>query len=326
MRKRSTAVVAAAVLVVSGAAVADAVRNGLSGGDRDAPTVERTSVARTEQAETSGAHELATEGVTGFLYVGVRSQEGCDLRTLSLMTLQVVTALAIPACRFRVSPNAQQLAVGQPCPASSFSMVSLRTREVYRVVRGCAPTWRRSAGFGLTFVDRSGSVVAQDPYCLGVANCLRVVLSSDRLKRELSRVAPRDVRPPFAVREVAWATKRRLGVLVRQQTGMDFVAFFERGRLLRAPELFGRRLAGLKTVPGAAGVTVSGVYGTLRFDGNGRFVQPLGPLDARTFAFSPGRAWFAAARPTGSACVYRSGRPEFPIECMRVDAVELEWG
>jgi hypothetical protein len=293
---RRSAPILAALVVIGIAATVDALRS-----DGDAPR-ERVRSAAT----TSPAAKLRLAGVTGELYFTVRTEAGCRLRAVSLPTLQDAASFEVRWCRFDLSRDGNVLA-GPPCPGRTFEVRSVD--ELSSSWAGCAPAWKPDGA--LTFV-RNGDVVT--PKEVLVRNVARFAENALGQSRRL------------VVRQLAWLSDTRLAVLISGRAAdPGVVIVIEGGRVVFEPIFAGSRST-IDVLRYTEEIFIDGQI----FDSRGNFVSasrfPFGDVAAVTD--SPGRRWFAVARP-GSVCIYEETDPppreRFPITCLEADAVDLAW-
>jgi hypothetical protein len=322
MRIRATALLVAGVAVLALAATIDALR-----GDGDEKDPERPRPATTTTGPTateSAAQELERAGVSGTLYLTIRSGPGCDYRATALPSLESAGSGFLQRCRFAVSPDGRRVAEVATCPDNRASLVrNLLNPEVADAFRGCSAAWKPGGAF--TYVS-GGAVVVASIDCLGAAGCLRVVIPRDAVARGVRRIGPG--LDPASVAQIEWLTASRLAVVVRIDRDTESIVLFERRRPIQTVD---------PTVPPHSHLEVDadrkeihvggrGLGGFFTFNFNGGFVDgdriPFG--DAAAIAYSPDGRWLALARP-GNVCIYPRVESDFPVGCIEGDAQDLAW-
>jgi hypothetical protein len=297
VRRRGSAIVAAAVALVAVVAAVDAIR-GSSGAADDAPS----------QAAPTAARKLEARGIHGVLHVTVRRGDGCRLESVRLPDLERSGEREVPSCRVRVS-EAGNVAVGDPCPADEL-VVLTATGTID--LEGCAPAWRPDGT--LTFV-RNGSVVALTPRCGPVAACIETLVPKSRL--------------PGPIVDLAWVSDVGAAMLVirDQGNGRSLVIVLDRTVVGDV----GPQPASLQAVPGGFGLRIArnSLAGVFHVDRRGRVPRvqylPRSLADGRALAVSPDRRWVASTS-RGKLEIYRLGvaRPLDPVE-LPLDVADVGW-
>ena len=318
MRNRSSAVLVAALLVLAGVAVADAVR-----GTGEPQTTRSTRMRPvTTSPPTTPAEALADARLAGVLYATVRRGDVCDFQAIALPELAATTLFPVRACRLRVSPDLERVAFGAACPARRIDLHEIESDELV-ALDGCAPAWRPDGR--LTFVRAGDVVVAERAECAVEGGCVSVALSDEELAAALQPLFDVRFANRFLLREIAWFTSTRLIAVVRGLPRREeFVVTFERDRLVGRPDVFAPSFARLRVLPRAEEAIVATVNGFSAVRADGQFLGRRSPGDVRAIAYSPDERAFAAASP-GNVCFYRSGRTNFDVACLPVDAADAEW-
>jgi hypothetical protein len=315
------------VILIAVAAAIDALR-------AEDPAEEPSGNAPQRATKASSSRNLERAGVSGALYIAIPQADGCELRDVRLPTLALAGSLGMGVCRVSLSPDGRHVAEAYECPGRDSLIHDLLVPSLARFFRGCAPAWKPDGTF--TFVRGGDVVAARELDCLGAVGCLRVVLAKREIERGLRPIATAYGARSVTIRLVDWLSDTRLVSIVRLGTRprLEFLSIFERSRHVGVPGFRQSREPGFpfsvselqasserqEIIAGATG------RGFFAFDRRGRFrnTNPFPFADTVAATQSPDGRWRAIARPE-SVCIWSQTEPRFPIDCLRVDAVDLAW-
>jgi hypothetical protein len=316
MRIRATAVVVTAVAVLALAATIDALRRD---GEGEAPRRVRSAAPTATQ---SASRDLEREGVSGLLYLTVRTAAVCEFRVYALPRLTITSGGGLATCRFQVSPDGRHIAELHECPAREGLLRELFDPSIARAFPGCAAAWKPDGT--LTYVSRGAVVEAESLDCLGAVGCARAILSRRAVARGAARLGTRF--RSALLTQTEWLTGMRMAAVVRDGSNAESIVFFQ-GR--KPDGVLGFPFAlhtHVEAVPRRREILVGGRgQGMFAFPYEGRSGSPNQvPFgDAAAVAESPDGRWLALARP-GNACIYRR-RDESVVGCIPADAQDLTW-
>jgi hypothetical protein len=313
MRHRATALVIGAVVVLVGAAVVDAIRTA-DGSEPPTPTA--------PQADAP-ADSPPPVGLSGVLYLTVRSGAGCEYRAFAFPDLDLVARGPLSTCRFQVSPDAEHVAEFSECPPGRARIRFTSDPAIAGTFTGCAPAWRLPRRF--TFVSDGAVVAARRLECLGAADCLDVIVSKTALTRGLALLESGRGSP--TVVQIAWVSGSRLAVLARTGPRAESIVFFDDGQPSDVAEGPFPPHSQIEVVMNGAELLVGGRgRGFVSLNSEEAVVSHdrVPWDDAAAVAESPDREWLALAQP-GQVCIYARPQSDDPEVCFPADAQDLAW-
>jgi hypothetical protein len=313
MRHRATLLVFGAVVLLVGAAVVDAIR---TAGRSEAPN----AAALVADATTG---EVARRGLSGVLYLTVRSGPRCEYRALALPLLELLATGPLSTCRFQVSPDGDEVSELRECPPRLARIRVITDPTSVRTFSGCAPAWQSTRT--LTFMSNGAVVAAKGLDCLGNPGCLDVLVPSRAVARGLALL--RSGLQASSIARTAWVNPSRLAVVVRVGPRAESIVFFEDGQPANTADRRFPLHSQIEVVSHGAELLVGGRgRGFLSFNSEGAFIarDRVPFADAAAVAESPNREWLALARP-GQVCIYRRPDSDEPALCFPADAQDLAW-
>ena len=319
MRGRGTAVLVAALVLLAGAAIVDALReSGIGGGGATTSEAPSTRAAPTTPAEPDPRPLLADAEIEGVLYATVAEDAGCEFQAIRLPNLATAHYFRAPACRFEISPDERHVAFGSPCPADRVYVVDLDA-DTSLSLEGCSPAWRPDGR--LTYLRRDALVALDAPDCAR-RGCLTTLASARDLTAELERRL--GVRPgSAAVRQIGWFTPRRLVAVVSAATPRrELVAVLHGRRILAYRAVVARSFMQLQVLPFRREASVTSADRIRFVRASGEYGGSAAPVGARAVAVAPSEDHYVATS-SGQGCFYLIPRAA-PV-CIPLEAADLEW-
>jgi hypothetical protein len=313
MRHRATVLVVGAVVLLVGAAVFDAIRTA----DRS----EAPDAAALLADATTG--DVARPGLSGVLYLTVRSGSRCEYRAVALPLLELLATGPLSTCRFQVSPDGNEVSELRECPPRLGRIRATFGPTSVRMFRGCAPAWQSTRT--LTYLSNGAVVVAEDLDCLGNPGCLDVLVPRRAVVRGLALL--RSGLRASSIARTSWLDPSRLAIMARVGPRAESIVFFEDGQPANTADRRFPLHSEIEVVSHGAELLVGGRgRGFLSLNSEGAFVarDRVPFADAAAVAESPDRDWLALARP-GRVCIYRRPDSDEPALCFPADAQDLAW-
>jgi hypothetical protein len=293
MRRRSTALIVAAIVALAGLAAADALRG------RHEPKASAASPTITRPRPPTLREILRREAITG---VVVYSDEQCRLHSLLFPGLmdEIVreegTGEPMGRCRFAVgagrfleddeliSPEQQLMA---RCQSGHVEVLTESGRRLSRVP-GCAPAWRPDSS--LTYA-RDGEILLGGGVVLISRADLR---KAARAHPNVGNVGPR-VQFTVRVLDLAWFDEERVAaslmVLIPGVEPQYFTVVLQNTAVIGIIAFFAGPIRRLVSSPG--GAFVAQENGTILERDGGSFTPPEGIPSPHEVAFSPDQRWLA---------------------------------